>query len=165
MIVVGSNIWATLLSYLTATICILVSHYIYVSESIRNKIRTYKKEFNGKKDIKAYMGICEKILDIDTNKNTNINETGSNIGFLMSAIFMFITCIVMHLTAVQKSFWIYTDCNDDKYAMILESNDFVLMKKVDIDEDNITIYLDRQLYMKSSDLHMKYISFKNITKK
>lgn len=171
-IVLNSKPLMVIILYSMTIIISIILAYWFNSREARAEIKKLRNEINKTpKNQDAYITACSKIGDLEharlgvKMKEQDIaNNSENSLAVVLTSVIMFILCMVVNLySSPKKDYWVYTDDKGGNYASVFEAGDSLILKRIDIDGDNVVISLDEQLIIKTVDKPLKWYSFKNVT--
>lgn len=101
---------------------------------------------------------------IEHLRDDNIVESAEII--FISFVMLCIVLIVNTYTTIknQTGFWLYQDDTGQRYAVVYQDEEQVVLEEVFIDNDNISINVDKQLFLCYKDNLFEYYEFESVEK-
>jgi len=174
LIVLRVSIVSVFLFYVLTISSTVICAYYFSSRQTKKEIRATKKQIkNDGKTPESYIDACENVSKKESKRVENVctsHDEGLNVTRLdrftvpITAIVMFFICMLLNLCSPpQKDYWIYTDDNGNSFASVFDLGDGSILKHATIENDEIIIFLDDQIYIKTTGIPMKHVSFKKVT--
>lgn len=174
VIVLNTSIPSVFLFYTLTILVTVLFAYHSNGRQTRKEIHRIKNQI--KKDNKtsgAYVIACGEISKIESVRLKKLsNREDTNVFALdylavpLTAIVMFFLCMLLNLcSSPKKDYWIYTNDDGENFASVFELGDSFILKRATIENDEITIFLDDQMSVKTTGITMKHSLFKKVTVK
>ncbi len=172
-IVLKANIFIILLSFIVTIMTNVATTYYWCSKTRRREINEAKKvirESNYSCD--TILSSCLKLGRKEKNRIGLKKETNKDSGWrilnyptigVITTIFFILSMLVSIYVYTEKSYWVFTS-NDETFVSVLESGDRIILKRAEIDygNNNVRIYLNKQLEIQSIGANMERITFDNV---
>ncbi len=171
VIVLNTSIPSVFLFYTLTILVTVLFAYHFNGRQTRKEIHRIKNQI--KKDNKtsgAYIIACGEISKIESvrlKKLSNREDTNvvalDDLAVPLAAIVMFFLCMLLNLcSSPKKDYWIYTNDDGENFASVFELGDSFILKRATIENDEITIFLDDQMSIKTTGITMKHSLFKKV---
>lgn len=172
-IVLDADPLTILILYGVYTLIMIASTYWLSSWPAKKAVRKIRKDMRRKeKSANTYLGACESVIKLGLESTrrrrlkygkTNRRSFKERIVAPITAIATFLIIMVLHLLSPPPNdYWIYTDGSNSDYVVVFESNDNLILKRADIKDDNISIFLDDQLHIRTAEKALKHTTFKKV---
>lgn len=174
VIVLNASILSVFLFYALTILVIVLFAYRFNGRQMRKEIRRIKNQIKeDDKTSEAYIIACEEISKIESARVKKLSDhKDANVISLdylavpLTAIVMFFLCMLLNLYSLpQKDYWIYTNDDGENFASVFELGDSFILKRATIENDEITIFLDDQMSIKTTGISMRHSLFKKVTVK